>query len=145
MADTKTLQETWVKELLQEPLLARLATCNPATMQPHVVPIWYEWDGQWVNVSTFRSTRKVRELQKNPKVSLVVDKDTSGGGSRAVILEGEAELVYDHDQARQIGESIYKRYLGEAGAMAAEPQSWLDDEQHMIVRFKPSKVMVWKG
>ncbi|MBN2549187.1 MAG: hypothetical protein JXB15_08525 [Anaerolineales bacterium] len=36
--------KAWVKALLAEPILARLGTCSPNTLQPHVVPVWFEWD-----------------------------------------------------------------------------------------------------
>ena len=53
-----------VSNFLADAHLARLATCNPDTLQPHVVPVWYEWDGEYIWISTFRSTRKVRESSK---------------------------------------------------------------------------------
>jgi nitroimidazol reductase NimA-like FMN-containing flavoprotein (pyridoxamine 5'-phosphate oxidase superfamily) len=51
--------------LLQEKVLARIATANPVTNQPHVVPVWFLWDGASIWISAFESTRKVKELKKN--------------------------------------------------------------------------------
>ena len=42
--------------------LDRLATANPRTLQPHVVPVWFWWDGTSLWISAFSSTRKVKEL-----------------------------------------------------------------------------------
>ena len=51
-----------IEMVLAEPVLARLATTDPKTMQPHVVPVWFMWDGASVWISSFVSTRKIRGL-----------------------------------------------------------------------------------
>ena len=123
--------------------MARLATCDPQTLQPHVVPVWYEWDGEQIWISSFRSTRKIRELNKNPRVSIVVDTDSPGKPAQAVVFEGAAELIHDPELGVRRGNSIYTRYLGEEGAQQAEPQSWLHDAEHLLIRVKPTKVYAW--
>ncbi|MEW5872543.1 MAG: pyridoxamine 5'-phosphate oxidase family protein [Chloroflexota bacterium] len=139
----ETLAREGVQDLLARPLLARLATCDSKTLQPHVVPVWYMWEQGAVWISTFRATRKVRELQENPKVSVAVDTDEAGLPVRAVIFEGEAEWVTDHGAAKEIGGRIYTRYLGPEGVLEAEPQSWLDDEQHLVLKLVPRRVFAW--
>jgi nitroimidazol reductase NimA-like FMN-containing flavoprotein (pyridoxamine 5'-phosphate oxidase superfamily) len=54
-------------EYLAQPHLARIATTNPETLQPHVVPVWYGWDGKSLWISSYKSTRKIADLRKNPK------------------------------------------------------------------------------
>jgi len=71
---TGQLNKTVIDEFLARPLLARLATADPATGQPHIVPLWYGWDGTSIWISAFRSTRKIRELifyvSTNPPAAL---------------------------------------------------------------------------
>jgi general stress protein 26 len=104
------------------------------------VPVWYQWDGKSVWVSSFRSTRKVREMLKNPLASLVVDTDPSGEDGHTVIFEGRVELILDRETGHERGEKIYARYLGAEGARAAEPQSWLYDPQHLLIRIVPEAI-----
>jgi nitroimidazol reductase NimA-like FMN-containing flavoprotein (pyridoxamine 5'-phosphate oxidase superfamily) len=130
----------WAKAFLRQPLIARLATCNPETLQPHVVPVWYEWDGGSIWISSFRSTRKVREIIQNPLASLVVDTDPYGEEGHTVIFEGRVELILDPETGRRRGEKIYARYLGAEGAREAEPQSWLHDPQHLLIRIVPDAI-----
>jgi hypothetical protein len=137
------LQPSWVSELLAGANLARLATCDPLSLQPHVVPVWYEWDGGSIWISSFRSTRKVRELKKNPLVSLVVDMDEPGGPAYGVIFEGKATLITEAAFGIERGLRIYTRYLGAQGALAAEPQSWLHDPEHLIIQLTPSRASTW--
>jgi nitroimidazol reductase NimA-like FMN-containing flavoprotein (pyridoxamine 5'-phosphate oxidase superfamily) len=130
---------------LAQPLLARMATANPKTLQPHVVPVWYAWDGTNLWINTFRSTRKVKDLQKNALVSVVVDNATPLDGLSAVILEGKAEIV-DLPRA-ELEEKItwiYIRYLGTEGVKAADPQSWIKDPDAILIKLSPTWVKSWK-
>jgi nitroimidazol reductase NimA-like FMN-containing flavoprotein (pyridoxamine 5'-phosphate oxidase superfamily) len=132
-----------IEHFLQQPLMAHLATCNPQTLQPHTVPVWFEWDGKQVWISSFRSTRKVREILVNPLVSLVVDSDSPGEPAIGVLFEGAAQLLDDPAQGIERGGSIYARYLGVEGAQAEEPQSWLHDPEHLLICLEPRKVYAW--
>lgn len=137
------LQKPWVAEFLAQPHLARLATCDPITLQPHVVPVWYEWDGENAWISSFRSTRKINELKRNPRASLIIDIGRPGEPQKAVLLEGSVELISDPAQGVARGQRVYSRYLGEEGALAAEPQSWLHDPQHLLIKLTPQRAYAW--
>ena len=132
-----------IREFLNQAQIARLATCDTERLQPHVVPVWYEWDGNFVWISSFRSTRKVKEIKQNPLVSLVVDTDSRGEAAHAVLFEGRVELIDDPEIGQKRGFSIYSKYLGEDGAKAKEPQSWLHDPEHLLIKITPQKVYAW--
>ncbi len=132
-------------EFLARPLLARLATADPQTLQPHVVPVWYGWDGQSLWISAFRSTRKVKELLKNPRVSIVIDVDGDVTGLRAVLMEGKAELVTGpQDLLEERTAWVYTRYLGPEGVLAADPQSWIKDPENLLIKLTPERTRTWK-
>jgi len=80
-------------ERLQEVLLARLATADPRSMQPHLTVVWYLWDGESAWFSAFSSTRKVKDLVRNPRAALLIDKSNGGETEWAYLLEGPVELV----------------------------------------------------
>jgi nitroimidazol reductase NimA-like FMN-containing flavoprotein (pyridoxamine 5'-phosphate oxidase superfamily) len=123
-------------------LIARLATANPKTLQPHVVPVWYLWDGEQVWIHAYAKFRKSREIAMNPRCAVVVDVEIGGEQPfTAVMLEGEAELVYEprqfvHDQA----ERIYQRYMQPAEILAPDPQSWLNDPEIGLIKLAPKQV-----
>jgi len=132
-------------DFLNRPLLARLATLNPEVMQPHVVPVWYGWDGESLWISAFRSTRKVKELMVNPHCSIIVDVDDSGGGIRAVLMEGEAELITTPQPLLEEKTAwVYTRYLGPEGVLASDPQSWIKDPENLLIKLTPALVRTWK-
>ncbi|MBE3039730.1 MAG: pyridoxamine 5'-phosphate oxidase family protein [Chloroflexi bacterium] len=141
---TGQLNKTAIDEFLARPLLARLATADPVTGQPHVVPLWYGWDGTSIWISSFRSTRKIRELQKNPRCSIVIDLAEEGKETKAVILEGEVELVTaPFELLKKQTTWVYTRYLGPEGVLAKDPQSWIADPENLLIKLIPAKIMSW--
>ncbi len=132
------------QELLHQPLLARLATANPHTLQPHVVPVWFLWDGESLWISAFSSTRKLRDVQRNPRIAVLVEPPPGSSGLQAVLLEGAAELITSpRSRVAELAERIYTHYLGEQGVLAAEPQSWIHDPENTIIRLVPQKIYSW--
>jgi nitroimidazol reductase NimA-like FMN-containing flavoprotein (pyridoxamine 5'-phosphate oxidase superfamily) len=140
-AEKKMQAET----LLSQPVLARIATANPKTNQPHVVPLWYLWDGASIWISGFRSTRKFRELLANPRCSILVEPaDPKTSKIQGVLFEGAAEVITSPRQlVEEMSTRIYLRYLGEEGVQAADPQSWIHDPENLVVRLTPQRVYTW--
>lgn len=133
-----------IAELLAKPVLARLATASPKTLAPHVVPVWFGWDGQSVWISAFRSTRKVRDLQRNPLCSIVIDDAQSGVDYQAIVFEGQAELVSEPAGfLQEMTARIYTRYLGPEGVLAKDPQSWIHDPENLLIKLTPQKTLAW--
>ncbi len=141
----EVLAKPWVYEFLtsQPPLIARLATCSPKTLQPHVVPVWYDWDGERLWISAFVSTRKVREALQNPLVSVVMDTDAPGQPARGVILEGRVEIIQDPALVAPWATRIYTRYVGPEGIKGADLQSWIVDPENRILMLKPERAYAW--
>lgn len=139
----KTRQEL-IAEVLSQPVLARLATTNAKTLQPHLVIVWFIWDGTNAWVSSFSSTRKVKDLQSNPRAALLIEPKGEGHQLQAVLLEGEVQVVAEpHDFVTSQSLKIYAHYLGDEGAQAADPQSWAIDPENRLIKLTPDKVIAW--
>lgn len=133
-----------IEAILAEPVLARLATTNPKTMQPHVVPVWFLWDGEFIWVSSFVSTRKIRELKHNPRGAILIESKQPGGKLQVVLIEGRVELVTEpHEVVSAVSSRIYARYLGEEGMKDPEPQSWLNDPENLLIKITPERIISW--
>ena len=136
-------KQTKIEALLAQPILARLATASPDG-QPHVVPVWFLWEDGSAWVSSYHSTRKIRDLERNPRCALVVDVFEAKGGLTAVLLEGEAELVTGpRDELRARILRLYTKYLGPQGVLAPEPQEWLNSPENLLVKLTPRRTMSW--
>jgi len=128
---------------LNQPLLARMATASAATAQPHVVPVWYLWDGQSIWVHGYSGTRKFKELAGNPACSIIVDHATSGVDFWAVLFEGHAELITDPALVHPMAARIYTRYIGVEGMLDPVPQSWIHDDSSLLLKLTPARTVTW--
>lgn len=131
------------EEFLARQILGRLATASREG-QPHVVPVWFLWEDGAAWISSYRSTRKVIDLERNPKCALVVDVEDAAGGLTAVTLEGLAELVSTPiDEVKKRIERIYTKYLGEDGVLEKDPQEWLNSPENVLIKLTPTRVKFW--
>lgn len=141
---TQSDRKALIESVLAEPVLARLATTNPKSMQPHVVPVWFMWDGTSVWISSFVSTRKIRELKHNPQGAVLIESKQEGNKLTAVLLEGTVELVAEpRELVSDIASQIYVRYLGPEGVKDPEPQSWLADPENLLIKLTPGRIISW--
>jgi pyridoxamine 5'-phosphate oxidase family protein len=90
-------------EYLTSQRLARIATASSkqGIIQPDVVPVGFDFDGEYFYVSgmnLFKST-KYKNVQKNPGVALVVDdlKSVNPWEPRGIRIYGIADIVTRQD------------------------------------------------
>jgi len=141
--DIEKVNQDWVKEFLGKKHLARLATANPKTAQPHVTPVWFDWDGECVYISAFISTRKAKEVTRNSRISVLVDIAEQDGPTRAVLFEGKAEVLDDPEQVAPLARRIYTKYVGPDGVQAPDVASWIVDPENRIIKLAPEHVYIW--
>jgi len=141
--EKKNQSKELIDNFLERVLIARIATVDADKSPPCCAGV-VRWDGESLWVSAFRSTQKVRNIQQNPMISVAIDTTTDHVDNQAVVLEGKAELV---EGPREFLRSqitwIYTRYLGEEGVLKEEPQSWIKDDDNLLIKLMPKKVMSW--
>jgi pyridoxamine 5'-phosphate oxidase family protein len=108
------------KEYIKNQRLARIATVSPESLQPDVVPVGFDFDGQnfYVGGKNLLKSTKYKNVIKNNKIGMAID-DTKPGESwepRGVKIYGVAEMTGDRDG-----------YLGHTSYLKITPQkkwSW---------------------
>jgi nitroimidazol reductase NimA-like FMN-containing flavoprotein (pyridoxamine 5'-phosphate oxidase superfamily) len=143
MALSEEEKQTVVEDLLTEAVLARIGTAR--NNQPHVVSVWFLWDGEAVWISAFSGTRKVKELRANPKLAILIEpRDLADSPIQAVLFEGPAEVIAaPRELVEEMALRIYTRYMGPEGVLAPDPQSWIVDPENTLIKLIPSKKYVW--
>src|SRR5215475_6444472 len=58
-------------DLFERPILCALGTINP-NGQPHIVPVWVDYDGTYVRVNCPTASRKARNMKVGSKVTVLV-------------------------------------------------------------------------
>ncbi len=129
------MSETEIEAFLSEPIVAVLSTLD-AEGQPRQAPIWFHWDDGAAYMFTGRRTLKWRNLQRDPRASLCVDKREPPYS--AVILEGAVEesdqSLYDHVLKMALG------YYGEQkGREFAE--GYRDNPRAVLFKLTPQRIV----
>jgi PPOX class probable F420-dependent enzyme len=107
---------------LGEPNLARLATIDPDGT-PHLAPIWYLHDGGDLLMITNPTSRKVRNIRRDPRVTVCLDRATPPYAG--VLVRGIAGLEIVTRQDFAVPMAI--RYLGrDAGVLIGEQYATSD-------------------
>ena len=116
--------------------------------RPHLVPMWYAVDDEGCVVfTTYGSSQKVRNLERDPRITLLVEDGAVYGKLRGVMIEGEAEVVNDLDYTRDVMSLVGAKYSGERRDDAAEGRSPPDRERaiakRVVVRVRPQRTTSW--
>ena len=92
MLDMHDPRHAHIDHRLRNDLIIWLGTVRPDG-RPHLVPVWFLWDGASVLILSEPDTQKVRNLRHDARVTLALD-DTHHGAD-VIVIEGTAELVAD--------------------------------------------------
>ncbi|UGQ11636.1 PPOX class F420-dependent oxidoreductase [Yinghuangia sp. ASG 101] len=123
-----TLDES-TRRLLDGRNFATVSTLD-ADGGPQASVVWYQRDGDTVAFSSTEDRAKVRNLRRDPRVSITVF--AMDNPYHSVELRGTAEIV--PDPAKELPLALSFRYLGEA------PPPEPDEIVRVIVRVTPTKV-----
>jgi PPOX class probable F420-dependent enzyme len=90
MFDLTDSQGAHIDQRLRDEPIIWLSSVRPDG-RPHLVPVWFVWDGASILIFSKPAAQKVRNLRHNPLVMLALD--SADEGEDIVLLEGRAELL----------------------------------------------------
>jgi general stress protein 26 len=76
---------------------------------PHVVPLWYVVRDSEVWVWTYAASQKVRNLERDPYATLLVEAGTVYAELRGVMLKVAAEIERDPELVSGLGMAVLER------------------------------------
>lgn len=103
----------------------------------HMTTVWYRWDGARFWIATNRDRQKFRNIQRDPRVSVLVDapaRETSVSATGRAYVDALDDAAYDGARA------IVSRYVQNADA-------YLDarsGEPRALLRIEPRKMTSWQ-
>ena len=129
-------------EFLKEQKILRLATIDGDGM-PHIVPVWYKYQGGKINIGTNTKTLKAKNIARNNRVSFCVDVGVNAPDIYGVLGQGTAELlVTDRRKIKTIARQILLRYFDEIKGNKSAEELLADTD--CIIQMTPTKFTVWK-
>jgi len=79
---------------------------------PHVMPLWYVTRDDAVWAWTFAKSQKVRNLERDPRATLLVEAGTEYPQLRGVMLKCDVTIHRDPETVAAFGLELFTRYGG---------------------------------
>ena len=119
-----------VRALLDGKNFASVATLGPDGA-PHNSVVWMKREGDTVLFSSVDDRQKIRNLRRDPRVSLTVF--DLANPYTSVEIRGAAEILPDPD--KRLPHDLAHKYLG------IDPPGENEDEARVVVRVLPAKIV----
>jgi PPOX class probable F420-dependent enzyme len=138
MLDVTTEWGKHVEQRLQSNIIAWLTTVG-GDGRPYTVPVGFVWEGQTLLLFSQPKKQKLRNIRKNPRVTLALDETEQGND--VVIVEGRAELIDDPQISVEM-----PAYVEKYGALV-QSRGWTPEsmaaEYSQAIRVTPTKFRSW--
>jgi PPOX class probable F420-dependent enzyme len=108
----------------------------------HLVAMWYAMDGDDVVFWTYAKSQKIRNLERDPRVTCLVESGETYDQLKGVELVGTAEIVSDREAIMDIGRKVVDRYQGPY-TEDFEPFLQQVGAKRVGVRVKADRIVSW--
>jgi PPOX class probable F420-dependent enzyme len=127
-----------VAAYLDQPHTLNVATVG-ADGAIHIVAMWYAMRGTSAVFWTYGKSQKVRNLERDPRISGLVESGDTYAELQGVELIGSARLITARDEVLDLGREIYSKYASRSepadlGAVAAK---------RVGVELRPERTISW--
>lgn len=109
---------------------------------PHSVAMWFSLIEGIVHMTTFRKSQKVKNLRRNPKVSLLAESGVRYAELRGLMIRGQAEILEDVDLCTNILADIQSRYFGSNDPSVREVLR-RQAAKRVAIRVRPERIASW--
>lgn len=143
-----SMTEQELDEFLQSGHTLQVASVD-ADGYPHLAPMWYVVRDGKIVFRSFTKSQKIVNLQRNPKLSVLLESGETYDELRGVMIRGDARLVDDRDRVLEIYGALAAKY-----EMIGGKQVELDTEEleaafgsyadkNTVVVVEPAKMASW--
>lgn len=142
--DQIKLDERELLELLEGERIAVVSSIGPRGW-PHSMPMWFvPRDGE-VWVWTYAKSQKVRNLERDPRATVLVETGREYGELRGAMIEAEAELHRDPGAVLGFAEELTLRYAEGISSVEGDAKAALEAQapKRVAIHFKPVRVATW--
>jgi len=117
--------------------------------RPHLVPMWYVVEDGKVAFRSFTRSQKILNLQRDPRVSVLVETGEAYAELRGVMIEGRARLISDPAYVL----ALYGKLAAKYALAGLEPRALSPEElesafgrhaaKNTAVVVEPQRVVSW--
>ena len=110
--------------------------------QPHLVAMWYGFLDNKPAFWTYGKSQKILNLQRDNRITCMVEEGKSYNELRGVSLIGKAKIYEDEETRMRLAENIYERYTGQVNDTARAVLRKMGSKR-VVVQIEVEKVMSW--
>ena len=125
-----TMNDEEIQEFLQEQSTLQVATIGQ-NGYPHLVAMWYILVDHHLVFWTYAKSQKALNLQRDPRLTVLVEAGTRYEELRGVQIRGRADIINERETVQRYGELIFERYTGP-----------LNEQTHALVTAQAAKRIV---
>jgi PPOX class probable F420-dependent enzyme len=132
------------RELIENERVAVVASFGPRGW-PHLMPLWYvPRDGE-VWIYTYAKSQKVRNLERDPCATLLIETGHEYAELRGVMIEAEAEIHGDIDTVFPIAEQLTLRYADGIDSLEGDAREALKAQaaKRVAISFRALRTASW--
>jgi PPOX class probable F420-dependent enzyme len=112
---------------------------------PHSMPLWYvPRDGE-VWIWTYAKSQKVRNLERDPRATLLVETGHEYTELRGAMIEAEAEIHRDLETVSSFGKQLTVRYSEGIESVEGDAAAALEAQaaKRVAIHFHPRRTATW--
>jgi PPOX class probable F420-dependent enzyme len=142
--DQIKLTEDEQRELLDSERVVTVASQGPRGW-PHLMPLWYVVRDGEIWIWTYAKSQKVKNLERDPRATLLVETGHEYTELRGVQIEAEAEIVRDTEQVLAFAKELTVRYSEGIESVEGDAAKALEAQapKRVAIRFAPKRVASW--
>jgi nitroimidazol reductase NimA-like FMN-containing flavoprotein (pyridoxamine 5'-phosphate oxidase superfamily) len=110
---------------------------------PHLVPLWFVWLPEGLYVSSRRRSRLVRNIERDPRVALVLHRGQAWTEQAGILIRGRAEaLGRDHPETKKALSAWFEKYRSELAGVGFAAYTEQVGEPVMVA-VRPERATSW--
>ena len=131
-------------ELLDSERVAVVSSIGPRGW-PHSMPMWYVVRDGELWVWTYAKSQKVKNLERDPRATLLVETGFEYTELRGVQIEAEAELIRDPDEVFEFAKELTVRYAEGIESVGGDAATALRAQapKRVAIHFRSVRVATW--
>jgi PPOX class probable F420-dependent enzyme len=107
---------------------------------PHSMPMWFVVREGDIWIWTYGTSQKVRNLERDPRTTLLIEAGDAYEELRGVMIEANAEIEPDPEAVVSLGRLLGARYGdGTGGEEALRAQA----RKRVAIHFRPARTVTW--
>lgn len=140
--DQITMTAEEMRAFLHKTHILQTATIGPDGA-PHLVPMFFLMDGDLPAYWTYAKSQKVRNLERDDRVTVMAEDGKEYAELRGVTIAGRAEIIRDPDEVTRFGERVYEKYWGPITDDTIREGVRVMGAKRIVIRVHPDTVTSW--